>query len=202
MVGVGGGELVDVRIELGHREDVEAGVDFVDFLLRGAGGFFFDDGADVGPAGGFTKHSAVAGRVDEVGAEERHRRVLRAVKGGEILNRSGGDEGRVAGEHDDLVIRLERLAGGHERVASAALFRLQNKIDARVADGLANAVSLVSDDYKDVGGGHDLAGSRDDVRQDRLARDFMEHFRVPGFKPSTFAGRHDGDGGTGWRQHS
>ena len=52
-VGIGGGEFLNVREQLGQSEDVEAGIDFVNLFLGGAGGFFFDDGLDFGAAGGF-----------------------------------------------------------------------------------------------------------------------------------------------------
>jgi hypothetical protein len=68
-VRVGGGKLFDVANNCVHREDVESGVDLVNLLLRRAGGFFFDDGLNIGAAGLFANHAAVAGGMVEVGAE-------------------------------------------------------------------------------------------------------------------------------------
>ena len=45
-MGVGSGEPGDIRKQLRRGKDVEPGIDLANLLLRWAGGFFFDDGAD------------------------------------------------------------------------------------------------------------------------------------------------------------
>ena len=79
-VGVGGGEFLDVCKQLGQSEDVEAGVDFVNCLLGGAGGFFFDDGFDFGAVAIFSNDAAVAGGLVKVGAEQSEGGVLVEVE--------------------------------------------------------------------------------------------------------------------------
>ncbi len=47
-VRIGGGEFADVREQLRRGEDIEAGIDLMNFFLGGAGGFLFDDGLHFG----------------------------------------------------------------------------------------------------------------------------------------------------------
>ena len=125
----------------GTAKDVEAGIDFVNFLLRGAGGFFFDDGLDFGAARGSCEYAAVAGGVVEVGAEQSHGGLLVEMEieqAGDGLRR---DLWRVAGENDHVVVGGECGLRDHESVAGAALFGLQDEIDARLAPAAARTRS-------------------------------------------------------------
>ncbi len=115
----------------------------------------------------------------------------------QILDRLGGNEGRVAREHNDLVIRGKRIASDHEGVASATLFGLQDKVDARVANRFPDPLRFMADDDEDVGRRDDSACGGDDMRQDGLAGDLMQNFGVPGFETRALSGRHDCDGHAG-----
>jgi hypothetical protein len=74
-----------------------------------------------------------------------------------------------------VVVRRERLAGYHEGVSGAALFGLQNEVDASGSDGGADTVGFMTDYDEDVRSGNDPGGGGDDVREERLASDFMQY---------------------------
>ena len=187
--------------QLRYGEDVESGIDLMNLFLGGAGGFFFDDGLDFGAAGVFPKHAAVAGGVVEVGAEQGHRGLLVEMEVEQLGDGLGRDLRSVAGENDDMVVGGECWLRDHQSVAGAALLGLQNEIDAGVGDGGADAVGLVTDDGEDIAGRNHARGGGDDVRQQRLAADFMQNFRKLRLEPRAFPGGHDGDGDVGddWR---
>ena len=160
-VGVGGGKLLDVREQLGQSEDVEAGVDFVDCLLCGAGGFFFDDGFDFGAAEYSLRiDAAVAGGVVEVGAEQGHRGPLVEVEVEQAGDGLGRDLRSVAGKNDDVVVGGECRLRDHQSVAGAALVGLQDEVDAGMGDDGADALGFVADDDEDVRRGYDVAWRR------------------------------------------
>jgi hypothetical protein len=54
----------------------------------------------------------------------------------------------------------------------------------------------MADDGEDVGGWNYLYCGSYDMGQQRLAADFMKHFRKLRFEASAFSGGHDGDGHT------
>src|SRR5579864_96340 len=66
-VRVGGGKFFDVGKQRAGGKNVEPGIDFVKFLLRGAGGFLFDDGYDFRAARTFVDDAAIAGGIIEIG---------------------------------------------------------------------------------------------------------------------------------------
>ncbi len=168
-VRIGGGKLLDVRKQLRHSEDVESGIDLVNLLLCGAGGFFFDDGLDFGTAGILSSDDAsVAGGMVEVGAEQSHGGLLVEVEveqAGDGLRR---DLRSVAGEDDDMVVGGECRLRNHQSVAGAALLCLQDEVDAGMGDGGADAFGFVTDDGEDVCGRHYAGGGGDDMASSGL----------------------------------
>ena len=79
-------------------------------------------------------------------------------------------------------------------MAGAALFSLQDEIYASRREGGADAIGFVADDGEHIARGNDLRGGGDDMRQQGLASDLMQHFRQLRFKARAFSGGHDGDG--------
>ena len=71
---------------------------------------------------------------------------------------------------------------------------LKHESDAGGGHRVADAIGFMADDGVDIFGGNYFRGGRDYVCQQRLAADFVQHFRVLGFQPGPFARRHDGDG--------
>src|ERR1035438_577959 len=111
----------------------------------------------------------------------------------EIFDSFGGDERRVSGENDYLVISRQRFTRDHERVSSAPLVGLQHELHARARDSLAHALGFMADDYEDVVRRDDLGRHSNDMSQNRLATNFMEHLGMLRFKPGALARRHDRD---------
>ena len=81
MVRVSRGEFSNVLIEVRYRKDVEAGIDLANFLLCDAGGFFFDDAANLHTTSTFAQYAAIAGRIGKIGAKKRHGRMPSSVGG-------------------------------------------------------------------------------------------------------------------------
>ena len=109
----------------------------------------------------------------------------------------GRDLRGVAGENDDMVVGGERRLRDHQSVASAALLSLQDEIDAGVGDGGPDTVGFVTDDGEDVVWRDDTRGGRNNVSEQWLAADFMQHFGKLRLEPRAFTGGHDGDGHAG-----
>ena len=79
-------------------------------------------------------------------------------------------------------------------MAGAALVGLLDKADAAGGNHGFDLLGLVADDGIDVAGSHDLAGGRDDVGQQGLSADLMQHLWVAGVEASAFARGHDDHG--------
>jgi hypothetical protein len=110
-VRVGGRKTVDMLVQGGRVERIEAGVDLADFLLLRGCGFFFDNRLYFHlSVRAFADYPPISIRIVQIGAEHGHGRFLSAVEVAELLYSFGGDQRRVAGEHDHLVIFRERFA--------------------------------------------------------------------------------------------
>ena len=172
-VRVGGGEMCDVLVEVRDCEDVKARVDFVDFLLRGARGFFLDDGFDFRAGRAFAENASVAGGILKVRAEQSHggaRLQMEVTQAGDGFR---GDEWRIAGEHDHVIVTGQSWLRHHERVAGAALLGLQHESDARFLGCGAHERGFMTDDDEHVRRGGYSGCRADYVRQEGLSADFM-----------------------------
>jgi hypothetical protein len=194
-VRVVGAQLLDVAEQFGHGKGVEAGVDLADYLLRRAGGFFFHDGADIVAFGALAQDASVPGGPLQHRGQQSHGGFLREVEITQLGDGFRRDLRRIAGQHDDGVISGQGLLRDHQGVSGAALLLLQDKVHAAIGHGCADEFRFVADDDVDVGGGHDLRGGGDHVRQQRLAARLVQHFGVFRFQARAFSRRHNGDGG-------
>lgn len=93
-----------------------------------------------------------------------------------------------------MVVSRERVAGDHHGVAGAVLFGLQHKIYAGAGDSLANPVGFVADDGEDIARRYYACCRGDDMSQQWLASNFVEHFRKLRLQPRALAGSKNGDG--------
>ena len=100
---------------------------------------------------------------------------------------SGMNQRHVSRQHQHVIKALQRLARCHERVAGAALFALQHKVDSRGLQRLAHQLGLVPNDGEDVLGRNDLAGRCDHMAQQRFARDLVQHFGMARLQPRAFS---------------
>ena len=103
------------------------------------------------------------------------------------------DQRHVAGEHQDVVVAGDSLACALDGVAGAALLRLLHKGDAGRSYSHAHFLRLVADDSVNVVRRHDAVRCRDDVRQQRLAANLVQHLGPLRLQPRPFACRHDDD---------
>src|SRR5580700_11756256 len=78
-------------------------------------------------------------------------------------------------------------------MAGAALLGLQDEIYAGGSQGGTDPVGFVANDGVNVGWRHDAGSCSDDVGQQRLAADFMQHLGQLRFEARTLAGGQDGD---------
>ncbi len=104
----------------------------------------------------------------------------------------GGDERSIAGEHDDEIVRSQRLARDHEGVSSAALLLLQHESYAGSGHGAADTVGFMSDDCEYVAGRDHSGRGCDYVGQQRFPANLMQHLGVLGLQAGAFARGQDG----------
>ena len=169
-----GREFPDVRVEFLHGENIEAGIDLANLLLRRACRLLFDDRLALRRFAALLRSTRPypvgfsSSALSSVIAACSSRWKLR--KPPDRLRR---DQRRVTREHDDVVIPSQRLPSHHERVARAALLGLQHKVDAGVLHRRAHPLGLVADDRVDILRRNDTHRRADHVLQQRLAPDFM-----------------------------
>src|ERR1039457_2635609 len=79
-------------------------------------------------------------------------------------------------------------------MAGAARVRLLDEADAGFGYRSFHTLRLVADDHIDVCRIYEPAGGGDDVAEEGLAADLMQHFGAARFEARAFAGGHDDDG--------
>jgi len=115
------------------------------------------------------------------------------MKIAQLRDRFGRNQRRVAGEDNNLIVVRESVARHHECVPSAALWSLQHEIDSSMGNGLAHTLGFVADDGVDILGRDHFRRGSDNVRKQRFAANFVQHFRMFRFQPRAFTRSHDGD---------
>src|SRR5258708_37728346 len=73
-------KLSDIRVKELHRKNIKSGINLPDLPLFRTRGLFFDDGLHFGTACTLTHHSAIAGWIFLVGAQQGHRGLLFQMK--------------------------------------------------------------------------------------------------------------------------
>src|SRR5208283_4438854 len=194
-------KTVNILIQGGSIEGIEAGVDLADFLLPRSRGLFFDNRLYFSlstDSSTFANHTAISIRIVEISAEQSHRRLLCAVKVAEFPNRLGGNQWSVSGKYDNLVIFTTRecFACHYERVSGATLLGLEHEVHAGAGNRRTHALRLMADDHEYVARGRDLCSRGDHIRQDRLAADLMQNLGMFRFESRALARRHNRDGDT------
>src|SRR6266571_3306510 len=109
----------------------------------------------------------------------------------QLLNGLGSNERHIAGQNQDVFIAGDSCPRTLNCVPSAALFRLLDKLDTLPSHRLADQFGMMANDDKDIGRRNDLTGSCNDVTQQRLAANFVQHFWPARFQPRTLARSHD-----------
>ena len=130
--------------------------------------------------------AAISRGVVEIGAEQGHRSLLVEMEVEQLGDGLRRDLRSIAGENDHVIVGGERGLRDHQSVAGAALFGLQDEIHAGRRERGADAIGFVADDGEHIARGNDLRGGGDDMRQQRLASDLMQHFRQLRFKRVPF----------------
>ena len=72
-------------------------------------------------------------------------------------------------------------------VASAALVSLFDEMDASGGNRCFDPFGLMADDGIDVAGSHNLSGSRNDMGEQRLTADLVQHLGLAGVEACAFA---------------
>ena len=155
-----------------------------------------DDSFDFVALRAFADDASVAGRVLQPGSQNGHGRILGPVEVANFRDGRGGDQGSVARENQHVIVFFQCLAGDHHGVSCAALFGLQDEVHLSIRDRSADALGFIADDRVDIPRRHNPGRSRDYMRQQRLASDFMQDFRVFRLQARALTGRHDGNGKT------
>ena len=188
-----GAELVDIREERLDCESIKAGVDFANFLLFGRSGFLLYDRLHIIAFRALANYTPIAGRISDYGGQNGHRGFFAGMKIAQLRDRFGRNQRRVAGEDNNLIVVRESVARHHECVPSAALRSLQHEIDSSMGNGLAHTLGFVADDGVDILGRDHFRRGSDNVRKQRFAANFVQHFRMFRFQPRAFTRSHDGD---------
>jgi hypothetical protein len=115
----------------------------------------------------------------------------------QALDRLAGNQGRVAREHDYVILSGTGFSGHHQRMARPALLFLQHELNASVPDGVADLIGFVPDDGVDILCRDHFDGSGDHVSEKRLASNFVKDFWMFRLQARAFAGGHDRDGNAG-----
>jgi hypothetical protein len=122
--------LVEMSQQRRGLEGVDAGVDLAQRVLRGGERLLLDDGLDLGLIGRFAHDAAVAGGVGGRGGQDGHRRLLGLMELPEPLDGLRADQRHVAGEHQNVLVAGDGLAGALDGVAGAALLGLLDEANA------------------------------------------------------------------------
>src|SRR5207249_1744000 len=95
---------------------------------------------------------------------------------------------RKSSKGDDVqaIVVRQSVARHHECVPSAALWSLQHEIDSSMGNGLAHTLGFVADDGVDILGRDHFRRGSDNVRKQRFAANFVQHFRMFRFQPRAF----------------
>jgi hypothetical protein len=189
------------RPEQVASEHVDAHVALVDVELVGRGVALLDD-ADHSLVGG-ADDPAVAGGVVQHAGEQGAGVAVRHVRGDQLVERLGSQQGRVAREHDHrrvilVVVASERRHADPRRVARAVLLDLLGERHVRPGGGrLLNALGdlLGAVTHDDDGAlGLEPLERVDHVEHHRPATDPVEWLRALGPHARADAGSED-DGG-------
>ncbi len=173
-------------------EAIDRGVDLVDLALFGGRVGVFHDGGD---APVLTAHDATeAIRLRDRCGEDRGRRVLQAVLGGETRDRLGAHERRVTRQNEDVVLGIEIVEDRErhaDRVAGSTLHALLDELDRHFGDELVvqrlgHALGRVPDDHHDPFE-RKLGKRVDDVQHHRSTTQWMQDLRCPRAHPRAFS---------------
>src|SRR5271170_1494993 len=151
-----GRQLIDMVEEQVCRKGVNAGVYFRSLgLLRGQR-LLLDDSNDFRRIIAPPQHTPIAMRIWWSCGENRHCRQLLEMKIPHLCDGLWPDQRRVAGKHQQCVIRFYRIARGLDSVSSSALLFLEHELDAGRGDSGFDSPGLVADDHEDILRGNDL----------------------------------------------
>ena len=100
----------------------------------------------------------------------------------------------VAGEHQNRVEALQRVARFHHGVSGAALLALEDKVDAGRRQGFTDPSASYPMMAKMFCGGTTPARRRHHMCQQRLAANLVQHLRAVRFQPRAFASGQNCDG--------
>ena len=114
-------KLANVSVQRIHRKNIETGIDLANLFLGRAGRLLLDDSLHLGAAGVLPQNPAVSSRIVQICAQQRHGCLLFEMNVAQVANRLGRNQGRVAREHDHVVISGNRILGNHEGMPGSAL---------------------------------------------------------------------------------
>ena len=133
------------------------------------------------------QNAAVGSGILERGGQDGHGRLLSLVELPELLEGLRADERHVSGEHQNVLVAGDGFARTLDGVASAALFGLLDETDAGGGNRCFDPLGLVANDGINVAGRNNLAGGGNDVGQQGLSADLMQHLGAAGVEASALA---------------
>jgi hypothetical protein len=119
------------------------------------------------------------------------------VKIADARDRLRRDQRNIAGKHQHVLKATQRLASLHHGVSGAALFALQHEADAGGFESGPHLLGFVPDDGEDVLWRHNLHCGRDNVSQQRLAGNLVQHLGMARLQARAFSGGENRDGESG-----
>jgi hypothetical protein len=182
-------------------EAVDRRVDLRDLALLDVSIGVLDDARD--PIVFVADHAAVTSRVGHVGGQHGCRRLLQPVLRSEQCDRLRAQQRMVAGEHEDVVLRIEIIEDARgerdaHRIAGAALHALLDELHRYLGDELFleradDTLGAVADDDHDPFEPRELGERVDDVEHHRAPAQLVQDLRCSGSDACAFAGgKHDG----------
>src|SRR5205807_4650991 len=126
-------------------KSVNAGINLAFFLLRFSQRLLLDDGfyAITGPG---ANHATVTERIGGRSGKDRHGSFLVEMEIAQMSNCLRSDQRHVARENKNILVRSHLFASAHNGVSGAALFSLQDKLDARGSNRGTHVFRLMADD--------------------------------------------------------
>ena len=189
VLGIVAGEVEQPGAQALRGNRHESRIDLMDRALRVRRILLLDDRANRAILIAHDAPQALGCR--DVRAEQRDRRRTRCAH--KRAQRVDAYQGHVAIEHEDQMVVGYHRHRLHDRVSRAELHGLQNPIDLFVLECGLDLAAPMAVNHKDVVGGEPPRG-REHVREQRLARESLQHFRQVGIHPLANTCCEDDDG--------
>ena len=124
------------------------------------------------------EQAPVSGGVLQFGAQNCHCGFVLQVEIAKLGDGRRGNQRRISGEHNHVVVACKRTACGNDRMPGATLWFLNDELHTCVLNRRADSLGLISNDGENILWRDHLLGRRDYVSQQRLPADLFRLWDV------------------------